>query len=175
MTRTKTYVLTAVAAGLFLFLNWAFADGLFALDNLFSGHYYSEYTIITYLMLAAIIAAGIFQARRLPEGGVATPVVRETSTPGQTDDPTIWKLIMGNAYWAMIWMPIRFFVGLEWLQAGEHKLRDDAWMSGGSASAEGVAVSATSSLPTVRSQPRNVSLGRGSHEPDVCYCCRQGR
>jgi thiosulfate dehydrogenase [quinone] large subunit len=133
MTRTKTYVLTAVAAVLFLFLSWAFADGLFALDNLFSGHYYSEYTIISYLMLAAIIAAGIFQARRLPEGGVETPVVRETSTPGQTDDPTIWKLLMGNAYWAVIWMPIRFFVGLEWLQAGEHKLRDDAWMSGGSA------------------------------------------
>ncbi|HEX5166954.1 MAG TPA: hypothetical protein VFV93_16225 [Thermomicrobiales bacterium] len=133
MTRTKTYILTAVSALLFLFLSWAFADGLFALDNLFSGHYYSEYTIISYLMLAAIIAAGIFQARRLPEGGVETPVVRETSTPGQTDDPTIWKLLMGNAYWAVIWMPIRFFVGLEWLQAGEHKLRDDAWMSGGSA------------------------------------------
>jgi thiosulfate dehydrogenase [quinone] large subunit len=30
-------------------------------------------------------------------------------------------------------MPIRFFVGLEWVQAGEHKLHDDAWMSGGTA------------------------------------------
>ena len=29
MTRTKTYLLTAVSALLFLFLSWAFADGLF--------------------------------------------------------------------------------------------------------------------------------------------------
>ncbi len=30
-------------------------------------------------------------------------------------------------------MPLRYFIGLEWLQAGEHKLRDSAWMDGGSA------------------------------------------
>jgi len=30
-------------------------------------------------------------------------------------------------------MPIRFFIGQEWLAAGEHKVRDDAWMQGGSA------------------------------------------
>ncbi|HKG24074.1 MAG TPA: hypothetical protein VKB09_00415, partial [Thermomicrobiales bacterium] len=31
------------------------------------------------------------------------------------------------------WMPVRFFVGREWVAAGEHKLRDDAWMKGGAA------------------------------------------
>jgi len=133
MTRTKTYVLTAVSALLFLFLSWAFADGLFAADNLFSGEYYTEYTIITYVLLATIVAAGILQARRLPAEGIATPLVSQTNTSGQTDDPTVWKLLMGNTYWAIFWMPIRFFVGLEWLQAGEHKLHDSAWMSGGSA------------------------------------------
>ena len=60
MTRTKTYILTAVSAVLYLFLAWAFADGLFALDNLFSGDYYAEYTIWTYLMLAAIVGAGLY-------------------------------------------------------------------------------------------------------------------
>jgi thiosulfate dehydrogenase [quinone] large subunit len=30
-------------------------------------------------------------------------------------------------------MPIRFFVGQEWLAAGEHKVRDGAWMDGGTA------------------------------------------
>lgn len=133
MTRTKTYILTAVSALLFLFLAWAFADGLFALDNLFSGEYYSEYTAITFILLALIVAAGYLQARQLPEDGIATPVTRDTTTPGQTDDPTTWKLLMGNTYWAIFWMPIRFFVGLQWIQAGEHKLRDDAWMSGGTA------------------------------------------
>jgi thiosulfate dehydrogenase [quinone] large subunit len=133
MTRNKTYILTAVSALLFIFLGWAFADGLFSLDNLFSGEYYSEYTIITYLLLASIVAAGVYQASRLPEDGIDTRLVSQTDTPGQTDDPSVWKLLMANTFWAIFWMPIRFFVGLEWLQAGEHKLRDSAWMDGGSA------------------------------------------
>ena len=133
MTRTKTYMLTAISALLFIVLGWAFADGLFALDNLFSGEYYSEYTIITFGLLALIVAAGILQAQRLPEGGVTTRPASETRTPGQTDDPITWKMLLGNTYWSIFWMPIRFFVGLQWLQAGEHKLRDDAWMSGGTA------------------------------------------
>ncbi|RIK45316.1 MAG: DoxX family protein [Chloroflexi bacterium] len=54
-------------------------------------------------------------------------------TPGQTDDPRIWKLLMGNTYWAILWMPVRFFVGRAWLAAGEHKVRDDAWMDTGAA------------------------------------------
>ncbi len=132
MTRTTTYILTAVSVVLFILLAWAFADGLFALDNLFSGEYYAEYTIWTYLMLAAIIGAGLYQAQQLPDAGVVTEPTGETRTPGQTDDPRIWKLLIGNTYWAVFWMPIRFFVGLQWLQAGEHKLRDGAWMSGGS-------------------------------------------
>jgi thiosulfate dehydrogenase [quinone] large subunit len=133
VTRSKTYILTAISVVLFIFLAWAFADGLFSLDNLFSGEYYSEYTIITYILLALIVGAGYLQAQRLPPEGVATPVTRETGTPGQTDDPTVWKLLMGNVYWSIFWMPIRFFVGLQWLQAGEHKVRDDAWMDGGMA------------------------------------------
>lgn len=38
---------------------------------------------------------------------------------------------MGNAYYAILWLPVRFFVGREWLAAGEEKLRSDAWMNGG--------------------------------------------
>jgi thiosulfate dehydrogenase [quinone] large subunit len=40
---------------------------------------------------------------------------------------------MGNTYLAVLWMPIRFFVGHEWIAAGEHKLRDSTWMDGGAA------------------------------------------
>jgi len=89
MTRTKTYILTAVSSVLFIVLAWAFADGLFALDSLFSGDFYSEYTIWTYLMLAAIVGAGLFQAQRLSDAGVNTEPMRDTTTPGQTDDPRL--------------------------------------------------------------------------------------
>lgn len=48
MTRQKTYILTALSAGLFLLLNWAFADGLFSLDHLWNSDVISESTIWTY-------------------------------------------------------------------------------------------------------------------------------
>jgi thiosulfate dehydrogenase [quinone] large subunit len=124
-----------VSAVLFIFLNWAFADEMFSLDRFWAPKESDGITVLasssllTYLLLAAIIGAGVLQARRLPAEGVATEPVKDTST-GQTDDPKLWKLIMGNAYFAIFWLPIRFFVGQEWLAAGEHKVRDDAWMGG---------------------------------------------
>ncbi|MCC7168724.1 MAG: hypothetical protein IT565_14255, partial [Rhodospirillales bacterium] len=133
MTRTKTYVLTAVSALLYVFLAWVFADGLFDPGNLFSGEYYSDYTVWTYLLLALIIGAGVYQAQKLPAEGVKIEIDEPSETAGQTDDPKLWKLLLGNVYFAIFWMPIRFFVGLSWLQAGEHKVRDDAWVGTGEA------------------------------------------
>ena len=132
MTRTKTYVLTAVSAVLYVLLCVIFADGLFDLDNLWISDNISGSTIWTYLLLAAIVAAGLYQASRLPEEGGPITLTADTAA-GQIDDPVWWKLLLGNAYWAILWLPLRFFVGQEWVAAGEHKLRDDAWMDGGAA------------------------------------------
>jgi thiosulfate dehydrogenase [quinone] large subunit len=132
MTRTKTYVLTAASAVVYVLLCWVFADGLFKLDDLWISDSIADSTIWTYLMLAAIVGAGLYQARQLPTEGVTIQAVPE-SAAGQVDDPTIWKLLTGNVYFAILWLPLRFFVGREWLSAGEHKLRDDAWMDGGTA------------------------------------------
>jgi len=141
VTRTSTYVVTAISAGLFLLLNWLFADGLFSLnsDVLFSQKeadgikVVSAGTIWTYVLLALIVAAGIYQARRLPESGVDVESKVDETTPGQVHDPLGWRLLIGNVFFAIIWMPLRFFVGREWLSAGEHKVRSDAWMDGGAA------------------------------------------
>jgi thiosulfate dehydrogenase [quinone] large subunit len=132
MTRNCTYVLTAAAAAIYAVLCWTFADGLFT-GTLWDGHEWSASYLWTYLMLGAIVAAGVVQARRLPEGGVEITPATDTTTSGQIDDPVAWKLLLGNTFFAIAWMPLRFFVGREWLAAGEHKVRDDAWMSGGTA------------------------------------------
>ena len=132
MTRTKTYVLTAASAVLYVLLCWIFADGLFKLGNLWSSEYIAESTIFTYLFLAAIVGAGVYQARRLPADGVKIETAAE-ETAGQVADPVTWRLLLGNAYFAILWMPLRFFVGQEWAIAGEHKVRDSAWMDGGTA------------------------------------------
>jgi thiosulfate dehydrogenase (quinone) large subunit len=137
MTRTKTLILTGVSALLYIFMTWAFADGLWNLNNFFLPQTngvtsISGSTMFTYLLLALIIAAGVWQAMKLPAGGVETMPARQT-TPGQTDDPVIWKLLLGNAYLAVLWMPLRFFIGRQWLTSGEGKVRNDAWMDGGTA------------------------------------------
>lgn len=140
MTKNRVYTLTAVSAALYIFLTWAFADGQFSLQRakgddevgLWLKHEITNSSIWTYVLLAVIILAGVYQASRTPEEGVPVTVTRATGR-GQVDDPSLWKLLMTNTYWALLWLPLRFFVGRAWLGAGEHKLRDSAWMDGGQA------------------------------------------
>lgn len=141
MTRNRTYALTAASAALYVALCSIFASGMFGL----SGHVFSKTnpgdhikviadgTIWTYVFLALITIAGVYQARQLPAGGVKTEPAADEATPGQVDDPVFWKLVMGNTYWSIVWLPLRFFVGRDWVAAGEHKLRSSAWMDGGAA------------------------------------------
>lgn len=131
MTRTKTLVLTAVSAALYVWLGIAFADDYFT-SSFFNGDAWADSSALSWLLLAAIVAGGVFEANRLPATGVDITANTETGT-GQVSDPAWWKLLLGNTYLAVLWMPLRFFVGHEWLAAGEHKVRDDAWMSGGTA------------------------------------------
>jgi thiosulfate dehydrogenase (quinone) large subunit len=141
VTKNTTYVLTGISAGLFILLNWIFADDLFKLnsDVLFYQKgadgikVISEGTIWTYVLLALIVAAGINQARSLGANVVNVESKVDETTPGQVHDPLTWRLLMGNVFFALLWLPLRFFVGREWLSAGEHKLRSSAWMDGGAA------------------------------------------
>jgi thiosulfate dehydrogenase [quinone] large subunit len=132
MTRQRTYILTVIAAAMYVFLTWSSADNLWDTGNLWDSETYSASTIFTYLLFAGIFVAGYLQARRLPAEGVEITTTSETSA-GQTDDPVFWKLLLGNAYYAILWLPLRFFIGQEWTAAGEHKMRDSAWMDGGTA------------------------------------------
>src|SRR5215213_4054192 len=131
MTKSRTYLLTAFSAALYVLLCWAFADGMFNGDW-WESDAITESTLWTYLFLALIVLAGIYQAQKLPAEGIELTTAVETGR-GQFDDPASWRLLLGNVYVAIIWMPIRFFVGLDWVAAGEHKVRDSAWMSGGTA------------------------------------------
>jgi len=132
MTRSKGLMLTGIAALLYIFLGIAFADNLFNVSNFWSSEYIFEGTWFTYVLLAAIVGLGVFNANRIPEDGIQISAGRTTGE-GQIDDPAWWKLLLGNTYLAVLWLPIRFFVGQEWLMAGEHKVRSSEWMDGGTA------------------------------------------
>jgi thiosulfate dehydrogenase [quinone] large subunit len=132
LTKQRTYFLTAVAVALYLLLCWAFADGLFT-GTFWDSKAIAASSVWTYVAIVLIVAAGLVQAQRLPEAGVPFTLAPQRGAPGQVEDPAVWRLLLGNAYLSIIWLPLRFFVGREWLDAGEHKLRSDAWMDGGSA------------------------------------------
>lgn len=48
-------------------------------------------------------------------------------------DPPIARALFADTRWAWIWVPLRLWLGWEWLQAGWHKLTDPRWMQTGEA------------------------------------------
>jgi thiosulfate dehydrogenase [quinone] large subunit len=128
------YGVTLAALAIGVFLNVAFATGKFTLSNLWGEHYYAENTIWTYLSLALVAVAGIMTARRLPEGGIALTLRKGVTGPGEAevDDIVASKLLFGSRFVGGILLrPVSLFAGFAWLAAGEHKVRDSAWMDKG--------------------------------------------
>lgn len=132
VTKSSTYTLTAIAVVVFILLSWIFADGLLV-GPLWNAASWVESPLITYVLLLLIVAAGVAQANRIPEQGTALPFRRDTDVPGQTDEPLVSKLLLGNVFAALFWLPIRFFVGREWLGSGVGKVTEPAWMDQGAA------------------------------------------
>src|SRR5215217_4835887 len=132
MTPQRTWMLTAVSVALFVLLSWIFADGLFSAP-LWNGEDWVSSPLITYLLIGVIVLAGWYQARSLPEEGVSLRQPGATQTRGQIEDPIGWRLLLGNVFFALLWLPVRFFVGRDWLSAGWHKVTDPEWTQSGAA------------------------------------------
>ena len=131
MTRERTWVLTAVSVALFILLCWVFEDGLFT-PPLWNGEEWIASPLITYLLILAIILAGWSQAQSIPTAGIRLRLTPDPA-PGQIDDPAGWRLLMGNIFFALVWLPMRFFLGRDWLSHGAEKIVDPAWMNQGEA------------------------------------------
>jgi thiosulfate dehydrogenase (quinone) large subunit len=132
MTRQRTWMLTAISVALFVLLSGIFADGLFR-GALWNAEDWVSSPLITYLLIAVIVLAGWYQAHSLPDEGGSLKLTSTSMTPGQVEDPLGWRLLLGNVFFALFWLPIRFFVGRDWLSAGWHKVTDPEWTQGGTA------------------------------------------
>ena len=130
MTRKRTWMLTAISVALFVVLSWIFADGLFS-GPLWNSEDWASSPLVTYLLIGVIVLAGWYQARSLPEEGVSLTQPGASLTPGQVEDPVGWRLLLGNVFFALFWLPVRFFVGRDWLSAGWHKAVDPEWTQSG--------------------------------------------
>jgi thiosulfate dehydrogenase [quinone] large subunit len=49
------------------------------------------------------------------------------------EEPPLAKLLFADTRLAWLWLPLRLFLGWEWLDAGLHKFNDPAWTQGGTA------------------------------------------
>lgn len=131
MTRQTTYVLAAVSAVLYLMLTWMFGSREL-LTNIWNSDSWHSSALFAWLLAVLILGAGYIQAQRLPAEGVNLKQSRpELETPGQVHDPRIWDLLLGNTYLALLWLPLRFFVGRQWFSSGWNKSQNDAWMDTG--------------------------------------------
>ncbi|MGN6031943.1 MAG: hypothetical protein ACTHQE_09790 [Thermomicrobiales bacterium] len=135
MTRQRTWRLTALAAATYVALGIVFGEAFFT-GPFWDGSAVFGSAGVHLLGLAAIVGCGWMQARRMPDRGVRLRTPADSAVrkgPHAFDEPVQWKLLLTSPSYALLWLPLRFFVGLAWLASGESKLRGSGWMDGGSA------------------------------------------
>lgn len=84
----------------------------------------TERTVATlaFWLLAIVVLVLMFQDR--------------TSADAQTIDvegPAFARYLFSNTRAGLFWLPIRIFLGFEWIEAGWHKLTGGGWIDGGAA------------------------------------------
>lgn len=53
--------------------------------------------------------------------------------PAVFADPPVAQLLFANPKLALLWLPLRLWLGWQWLDAGSHKVMDPKWMETGEA------------------------------------------
>ncbi len=84
----------------------------------------TERTVATvaFWILAIVVLVLMFEDRK-------SPAARTVEIEG----PAFARYLFGNTRAGLLWLPIRIFLGFEWLVAGWHKFSGPGWTDGGSA------------------------------------------
>jgi len=59
--------------------------------------------------------------------------VLRNSQPRILEDPPLAKWFFNNTRSALLWLPLRLWLGVQWIEASSHKIGNPAWFAGGSA------------------------------------------
>jgi thiosulfate dehydrogenase [quinone] large subunit len=98
---------------------------LFYMENpwVFPADGTTERTVATvvFWVLAIVVLVLMFEDRRSPEAQAV-----------EVEGPAFTRYLFSNTRAGLIWLPIRIFVGFQWLDAGWHKLTGEGWVDGGS-------------------------------------------
>lgn len=75
---------------------------------------------VAFWALAIIVVFLMFEDRKSPENQVV-----------EVEGPAFSRYLFSNTRAGLFWLPIRFFIGFQWLEAGWHKLSGTGWTDGG--------------------------------------------
>jgi thiosulfate dehydrogenase [quinone] large subunit len=78
-------------------------------------------TVVFWISFLALLVM-LFEMRKEPGG--------ETI---EIEGPAFTRFLFGNSRAGLFWLPIRFYLGFTWLEAGYHKFSGKGWMDGGAA------------------------------------------
>jgi thiosulfate dehydrogenase (quinone) large subunit len=117
-TRKAAAVVGGLATVLLLLLLWPiFIEG----DELLTGDIRTWATWIFWI-LAIVLIVLLFQERNTAGADQV-----------EIEGPAFARFLFGNRRAGLLWLPIRLFLGVSWLEAGYHKFTDPAWTGGGEA------------------------------------------
>jgi len=77
---------------------------------------------VAFWVLAIIVLILMFQDRNAPDAQNV-----------EVEGPAFARYLFSNTRAGLFWLPIRIFLGFEWIEAGWHKFTDPGWTSGGTA------------------------------------------
>ena len=117
-TRKAAAGVGGVATVLLLLLLWPmFIEG----DPLLSGDLRNWVTWIFWI-LAIVLIVLLFQERN-----------NAGADQVEIEGPAFARFLFGNRQAGLLWLPIRLFLGVSWLEAGWHKFTGEGWIDGGAA------------------------------------------
>jgi thiosulfate dehydrogenase (quinone) large subunit len=77
---------------------------------------------VAFWILAIVVLFLMFQDRKSPEAQAV-----------EVEGPAFARYLFSNTRAGLFWLPVRIFLGFEWIEAGWHKLTGAGWVDGGSA------------------------------------------
>ncbi len=109
-------------------LGLVFGNAMGSLMEEFFGITGTAASVLAALLVGAIAAGSAWLVLTRME---AAPATKPADTLIQ--DPPVARFLFQDPRAALLWLPLRLFVGWEWLEAGLHKFQDPAWMNSSTA------------------------------------------
>jgi thiosulfate dehydrogenase (quinone) large subunit len=82
----------------------------------------STVAAIIFWVLSIVVVLALFNDRKAPSAQTV-----------EIEGPGFSRYLFSNTRAGLLWLPIRLFVGAQWLEAGLHKAQGAGWLDGGTA------------------------------------------